>query len=141
MEYLSMFSNHETARQELYPCNVPLCTKTLTSRKELEKHILMKHSGNKAAILSSVVDFEFDFGSTSETNHIKSEPIQPILNKSEPIQSIIKTTEPTPSIVRKSEPIQLTVKQETNLEVVKGKYKKRIPKTASGAEKVAKIRK
>ena len=133
-----MFFNHETVRQDIYPCNVPLCTKTLPTRVELEKHILRIHSGNKAELFNSVVDFEFDFGNTSETDDTKSEPI---INKSEPIRSIIKTSKPIQPIVRKYETIQYPVKQETNLEVVKRKYEKRTTKTESGAEKVKKIRK
>ena len=104
-----MFFSHETARQELYPCNVPLCTKTLPSRVELEKHILTRHSGHKSEVSNSVVDFEFDFGTTCDSDDVKSEPIQPIVSKTKPIQPIIKSESLQP-IVRKSEPIQPIVK-------------------------------
>jgi len=67
----------EFTAQELFPCNVALCPKTLKSKTEFEEHILVEHG--KKNPLDVVVSTEFDFDPddsetiSSKTSKLKGE--------------------------------------------------------------------
>jgi len=55
----------DNINQELFPCNVPLCPKTLKSKAAFENHILVEH-GKKKQWSLDIPSTDFDFESASD---------------------------------------------------------------------------
>ena len=111
-------------RQELFPCNVPLCSKTSTSKADFEKHILMKHSEDKAETWDKVVNMDFDFDDNEDVNY-------------KPVAQSIKAEAKTDAFEFK--PIPLNIKTESKVKIPV-KIKQNATKVSkSGKTKIGKV--